>query len=169
MRTAAERELTALGIAALIVLAVLVLVVWSSDRAHLDARSRAWRWVNLSTLSLVVILAIDLLPDLAEETEWAHRADELAVEILASLAIVWFAYRRRRLARSLVPLALVGVVEVVKLVAIPVEWSDTVDVQGDMVLAAIGVPVLTALALVHARLWHRWPLVPGETAAKSPP
>ena len=156
MHTAAERELTALGIALLVVLVVLVLVATSSDRAHLDPRSRAWRWLNLLTPGLVVVLAIDLLPDLAEETEWAHRADEVVIEALAGLAIAWFAFRRQRLARSLTPLALVAVVEVVKLVAIPVELGDTPDVKGDIVLAAIGVPVLSALALVYARAWRRW-------------
>jgi peptidoglycan/LPS O-acetylase OafA/YrhL len=169
MQTAAARELTAVGIATLVVLAVLVLVVWSSDRAHLTAPSRAWRWMNLLTAGLVIVLAIDLLPDLSEETEWTHRADEMAIELLAGLAIVWFGFRRHRLARSLVPLAIVGLVVVVKLVAIPVEWSDNADVQGDIVLAAIGVPVLIALGLVYVRAWRRWAAVPDETAVDLPP
>jgi len=166
LQTAAARELTAVGIAALVVLAVFVLVLWPSDRSHLTARSRVWRRMNLFTGGLVVILAIDLLPDLSEEVELAHRADEIAIEVLAGLAIVWFAFRRRRLAPSLTPLAMIGLVEVIKLVAIAMERSDNADVQGDIVLAAIGVPVLAALGLVYARLWPRRAIGPDEAAAE---
>ncbi|HEY7201412.1 MAG TPA: hypothetical protein VIC57_14415, partial [Candidatus Dormibacteraeota bacterium] len=139
---------------------VLVLLLWSTDRSHLDGGSRVWRRLNLLTSGLIVLLAIDLLPDFAEETEWAHRADEAAIQLLALAALAWYAFRRLRLGRSLVPLFLAMAVEVVKLAAIPVEWNDTADVQGDIVLALVGVPVLTVLALLHVRLWSRPALEP---------
>src|SRR5262249_31890787 len=145
MQTFGERALAGLGIAVLVALVVVALVAWSADRRHLDGRSRAWRWFNLVTVGLVVLLAIDLVPDLAEETEWAHRADELVVQLLAALAVAWYVSGRRRLGRSLIPLAVAAAVELVKLAAIPVEWNDTADVQGDIVLAAVGAPVIAAL------------------------
>jgi len=167
MQTAAERVLTAAGIAALAILVVLLVVAWSSDRDHLDALSRTWRWLNLFAAGLVVALGIDLLPDFADETEWMHRADEVAIEVVASLAIVWYAGRRRRLARSLAPLGLVVIGEVVKLFAIPIEWRDTADVQGDVVLAALGVPVVAVLAVIYSRIWRRSG-APGEAALTTP-
>lgn len=156
MQTAAARELTAAGIAALVILAALLLLAWSSDREHLDASSRGWRWLNLLTAGLVVVVAIDLLPDLAEETEWAHRADEVAILVLAGLAIAWCAGRERRLARSLAPMCMLVIGVICKLLAIPIEWHDTADVQGDIVLAALGVPVVAVLAVIYSRVWHRW-------------
>jgi hypothetical protein len=156
MQTAAERELAAAGIAALVILVALLLLAWSSDRDHIDASSRSWRWLNLLTIGLVVVVGIDLLPDLAEEAEWTHRADEVVIEVLAGLAVAWCAGRRRRLAPSLAPVCLVVIGEVCKLIAIPVEWHDTADVQGDIVLSALGVPVLAVLAVIYSRVWHRW-------------
>jgi len=153
MQSAGERALTGVGIAILIASVMLVLVLRSADRAHLDGASRVWRRLNLLTSGLVVLLAIDLLPDFAEETEWAHRADEAVIQLLALAALAWYAFRRRRLGRSLVPLVLAMAVEVVKLAAIPVEWNDTADVQGDIVLALVGVPVLTVLTVLYVRLW----------------
>jgi hypothetical protein len=155
MQTAGERWLTALGLSVLVVLVVLVRLVWWLDRGQVDGTSRGWRWLNLITAALVAVLAVDLLPDLVEETEWSHRADEIVIELLAAVAIVWYAAGRRRLTRSLTPLALAAAVEAVKVLAIPVEWADSADVQGDIVLALIGVPVLTALALLYVRGWRR--------------
>ena len=167
LQTAAERELAAAGIAALVILAALLLLAWSSDREHLDASSRGWRCLNLLTVALVVVVAIDLLPDLAEETEWTHRADELAIEVLAGLAIAWCAGRRRRLARALAPICLVMIAEVCKAFAIPIEWHDTADVQGDIVLAALGAPVAAVLAVIYSRVWHRW-RTPGHATVTTP-
>jgi len=155
MQTVGERALAGLGIAVLTALVVVTLLVWSADRRHLDGRPRIWRWLNLVTMGLVAVLAIDLVPDLAEETEWAHRADEVVVQLLAALAVAWYVSGRRRLGRSLMPLTIAAAVELVKLAAIPVEWSDTADVQGDIVLATIGAPVVAALALLYLRPWRR--------------
>jgi hypothetical protein len=167
MQTAAERELTEAGIAALVILVVLLVVAWSSDRSHLDASSRMWRWLHLFPTGLVVVLGIDLLPDLAEETEWTHRADELAIIVLAGLAIVWYAGRRRRLARSLAPLCLVVIGEAIKLFAILIEWRDTADVQADIVLAVLGVPVVATLVVIYSRIWRRHG-APGVAASTTP-
>jgi hypothetical protein len=153
--------LTGLGIAILVVSIVLVLVIWSADRAHLDGLAPVWRWLNLLTIGLVVLLAIDLLPDFAEETEWAHRADEAAIQVLALAALGWYVFGRHRLGRAMLPLALAAAVVVVKLVAIPVEWNDAADVQGDIVLAVVGVPVLAGLTALYARAWSRPAPEPG--------
>lgn len=44
------------------------------------------------------------------------------------------------------------------------ELGDAADVEGDIVLAAIGVPALTALALVYAWAWRRWRPATDEAA-----
>jgi hypothetical protein len=51
----------------------------------------------------------------------------VAVLLRAALAVAWYVSGRRRLGRSLMPLTIAAAVEVVKLAAMPVEWSDTAD------------------------------------------
>ena len=151
-----ERALTGAG---LLVLALVLGILWilaRRERGRLTPDQRAWRRVNALTVGILALLAIDLLPDLPDETELAHRADELVVMGLALLAVGWYVSRTAgRLGRSTTPLALGALALLAKAVAIAVEFKDKPDVQGDIAISAIGLPVLLGLAWLWVRTGRR--------------
>lgn len=133
----------------LLLVAVLAL---RSERGRLDSAERAWRRFNGACVGLLVLVAVDLLPDLADETELTHRADEAVIAAIAAVAAVWFlSGPARRVQAAIVPLILVAVAELTKLAAVGIEWGDAPDVEGDIVISAIGLPVL----LILASWWRR--------------
>jgi len=153
LHTFGERALAGTGLlilAGLVILAALELV---AERDRLQPAQRVWRRFNGICVGLLALVAIDLLPDLADETELLHRADEVVIEVIALSAVVWFlAGRGRRMRRTTLPLWLLGVGELTKLLAIPIEWENSNDVQGDIVLALIGLPVLAVLVAWYWQL-----------------
>jgi hypothetical protein len=145
------RALALVGLVCIAVLIMGAVALYRRDMYMLDAASRPWRRLHFLTVALVAAVAIDLLPDLIEEGPWLHRADEFLVESLGLVAVGWFALPGRRLQSSWVPLAIAGGVELVKGIAIVVEWPNPSDVEGDIVVAAIGLPVFLVLAWLNRR------------------
>lgn len=119
------------------------------DAAAMTDREAVNRTLNVIPAAFLVIVGFDLLPDLAQESGWSHRLDELAMFTLAAIAGAWFLTGRHRFLRSPLLLWLLAASLIVELIAIGIERGDPDDVGGDIVLAEVTAPVLLLLVWLY--------------------
>ncbi|HET7420742.1 MAG TPA: hypothetical protein VFL27_10195 [Candidatus Dormibacteraeota bacterium] len=137
-------------LAAIAVLGATVTLAYAFWRQRDDGRTMTDREavnrnLNVIPAAFLVIVAFDLLPDLAQESGWLHRVDELAMFGLAAVAGTWYLSGRNRFRRSSGLFWLIAASLAVELIAIGIENGDPDDVGGDIVLAEVTAPVLLLL------------------------
>jgi hypothetical protein len=142
------------ALAAIAILGVVIALAYAFFRQRGDSetmtdREALNRTVNVIPAAFLVIVGFDLLPDLAQESVWLHRLDELAMFALAALAGGWFLTGQHRFQRSPWLLWLLAASLLVELIAIGIERGDADDVGGDIVLAEVTAPVLLLLVWLY--------------------
>ena len=125
------------------------------DHLEMTDREAVNRIINLIPAAFLVIVGFDLLPDLAQESIWTHRMDELAIFATAATAGGWYLYGRNRFRRSSLLIWLFAASLAVQLIAIGIEHGDADDVGGDMVLAEVTAPVLVLLTWLYHRPYRQ--------------
>ena len=137
-------------LAAIAVLGAVITVAYAywrqrDDAGTMTARESVNRTINVIPAATLVIVGFDLLPDLAQETGWLHRLDEIGIYILAALAGGWYLTGRNRFRRSPWLLWLLAVSLIVKLIAVGIEYAEPDDVGGDIVLVEVTAAILLLL------------------------
>lgn len=151
--------LSSSGARLLAVVAVLGVVItlgyayWRLRNDHLTMSDREAvnRILNLIPAAFLVIVGFDLLPDLAQESNWSHRIDEIATFAIAGIAGGWYLTGCNRFKRSSLLIWLFAASLAFELLAIRIEWGDADDVGGDIVLAEVTGPVLLLLLWLYYR------------------
>ena len=108
-----------------------------------EERNRA---LNFAVAAFLGALAIGLLTAIPSEDEFTHRLDEIVVAIVVGAFLFWYFAGRNKYSRSTIPLGAIGIVLVIKAVALFVlEFNDVQD-RGDDI--GISVVVLAYLAIM---------------------
>lgn len=118
--------------------------------ATVTVRDANERGNNLFGIGLLAVTGIALLPVALQEPEWADRADDLALLVLAVIGLAWYLTGRHRFRHSLVPVVLLGLAALTKAFAITVEFRDPASVGDDL-----GVILVFLIGLVVA-VWLYW-------------
>lgn len=114
------------------------------------------RSLNFAVAAFVAALGVGLLTAIPSEDEFTHKLDEIVIPIVVLAFLAWYFMRRNKYSRSLVPLATIGLVLIIKAFALFVlEFSDKED-RGDDIGITV---VLMAFLVIAAWSYLRRPAI----------
>ncbi len=108
---------------------------------------------NLLAVGYLSITSVAVLGLVFGEADWGDKLDDIAIAVLAIIAIIWYFSGRNRYKRSLVPLSLVGISFLAKVAALVIEWDDPASAGDDygIVIAFFVITLAVAIILYRTR------------------
>jgi len=88
------------------------------------------RSFNLLGTAIAGLAGFAFAPEIFLENEWADRADDMGLLLLAIFCISWYLWKDNRYARSIAPVFFVVVALALKVAALIIEFDDP-DAAGD--------------------------------------
>ncbi len=106
---------------------------------------------NLLAVGYLSVTSVAVLGLVFAEADWADKLDDIAIVVLAVIALIWYFSGRNRYQRSLVPLSLLGISFLAKVAALVIEFGDPASAGDDYGIVAAFFVATVAVAIILYR------------------